>query len=389
MKLSRKNLGRVATTFLATAMLASLTAVPAMALENPDNDKGQYIGGTFKIAKHLTLAEDTFAPAQTFTFNITVGTADNNEKAKGIEDGVPGAVPASATATIAANATPDDNNIVDALTSELKVVLGEGGITNAGSYKYTITEADTAEEGATVYDEVTYDTSTLTMYVHVKNVKKTEENTLGLEVDFVELFDATKAEEADKGKTDGFNNEYGTKPDDDKLYNVELTKAITGDGANMNAEFGFSVTVNSEYDNSKYLVIDLNGNGQPDHNEGEVQDTWIELKDGVAYTELKLGHEDSAFIVGLTNGDSYTIAETDAGSGYTTTAAYEGGNAITLDQNRQFTGTALTKDETVIYTNTKIAVTPTGIAMDIAPYALLVVIAAAGCFVFLRKRNED
>ena len=33
MKLSRKNVGRIATTFLATAMLASLTAVPAMAVD--------------------------------------------------------------------------------------------------------------------------------------------------------------------------------------------------------------------------------------------------------------------------------------------------------------------------------------------------------------------
>ena len=41
------------------------------------------------------------------------------------------------------------------------------------------------------------------------------------------------------------------------------------------------------------------------------------------------------------------------------------------------------------YTNTREAVSPTGLIMDIAPYALLVVVAAAGCFVFLRKRRED
>ena len=42
---------------------------------------------------------------------------------------------------------------------------------------------------------------------------------------------------------------------------------------------------------------------------------------------------------------------------------------------------------TATITNTKNAVSPTGIMMDIAPYAVLVVIAAAGCFIFLRKRH--
>ena len=43
----------------------------------------------------------------------------------------------------------------------------------------------------------------------------------------------------------------------------------------------------------------------------------------------------------------------------------------------------------VEFTNDREASTPTGIVMNVAPYALLVVIAAAGCLVFLRKRDED
>ena len=41
------------------------------------------------------------------------------------------------------------------------------------------------------------------------------------------------------------------------------------------------------------------------------------------------------------------------------------------------------------FNNNKESVTPTGIVMNVAPYVLLVVVAAAGCFVFLRKRRED
>ena len=43
----------------------------------------------------------------------------------------------------------------------------------------------------------------------------------------------------------------------------------------------------------------------------------------------------------------------------------------------------------VAYTNKLDTVSPTGLAMNIAPYALLVVVAAGACFVFLRKRRED
>ena len=397
MKLS-KHLGRVATTFLATAMLASLTAVPAFAAEFvPDNDKGQY-DDAFKIVKHLKLAENTFAPAQTFTFKIEKDTANEAEKAKGIEDGVDGAIQGTATATTTANDTAtDENNAVKASTDEISVKLGEGGITHAGSYKYKITEVGGAAveaPGDTIYDEVTYDTSTLTMYVHVKNVTKTGENPLGLEVDFVELFDATKSSEADKGKTDGFNNEYGTNLTDDKLYNVTLTKLIDGDGANMDQTFGFQVTINSKYDNSKWLVIDENGDGKYNHDEVQVgdekkADTWIELKDGVTSAEFELGHEQTAQIIGLTKDDTYTIVESDAGFGYTTTATQTGTEGNAANEQLEVTGTIENADEAVTYTNLKKAITPTGIVMNVAPYALLVVVAAAGCFVFLRKRRED
>ena len=53
------------------------------------------------------------------------------------------------------------------------------------------------------------------------------------------------------------------------------------------------------------------------------------------------------------------------------------------------TGTIATGVNSVTVTNDRDAVSPTGLIMDIAPYVLLVVVAAAGCFVFLRKRRED
>ena len=61
----------------------------------------------------------------------------------------------------------------------------------------------------------------------------------------------------------------------------------------------------------------------------------------------------------------------------------------TTNQNK--TSVTFKKDANndVAYTNKLDTVSPTGLAMNIAPYALLVVVAAGACFVFLRKRRED
>ena len=58
------------------------------------------------------------------------------------------------------------------------------------------------------------------------------------------------------------------------------------------------------------------------------------------------------------------------------------------DEDGQTNGT-ISADATVKYENSKNATTPTGVIMNVAPYALMVVIAVAGVAVFMRKRVED
>ena len=79
----------------------------------------------------------------------------------------------------------------------------------------------------------------------------------------------------------------------------------------------------------------------------------------------------------------YTVSETDyRSSGYTT--------KINDNEVREVVNVTYDADNNdIAVVNTRNAVSPTGIVMNVAPYALLVVVAAAGCFVFLRKRRED
>ncbi len=381
MKLSRKNVGRIATTFLATAMLASLTAVPAMAVDDPT---GVTRDTTFNIQKHLQVDDESFTPAKTFTFTVSPATPQSYkltdaEIAKGVEYGRPNSVTASGTAEVKANAATTNGEVVVPST-DFTVDLNQ--FDHAGIYKYYVTETKDGDEN------FNYDDNTLILYVHIKNDKDAENKDI-IALDYVELIDSDYdiANVNGEGKKDGFTNEYGVDEEDhDKLHNITLTKVVDGDGANMNGTFGFKVKVDSEYDNSKYLVFDINNNGKLDK-----EDQWTKLEDGVESAEFYLGNGDYAFIVGLTDGDSYTINECEPGNGYTTTAAYgpEQEDQIEFDQGLQFTDTGLTQDKTVTYTNVRMTVTPTGIVTNVAPYALLVVIAAAGCFVFLRKRDED
>ncbi len=77
------------------------------------------------------------------------------------------------------------------------------------------------------------------------------------------------------------------------------------------------------------------------------------------------------------------MTETDGVSqGYTVTDSDESTDAGTVSGKVTADGT----QESI--TNTKSASTPTGIVTDIAPYALMVVVAVAALVLFLGKRRD-
>lgn len=374
-----KTFGRVATTFLATAMLASVTAVPAFATE------GQFKGNTFSVQKHLTLQENTNAPAKVFTFNVAVASASNqpltqDEQSKGIEYGVADAIEASKTATIQANTTAT-NGVVSVASENFTVDITK--FQHAGVYKYVVTESSVDN------DDFKYDNNQLILYVHIKNDSAAA---TGLSVELVELVDPdgdkTDSNAPKAAKIDGFTNEYGKdNSNNDKLHDIILNKVVTGDQADLNATFKFMVGVDSEYDNNTVLIIDTNGDGTYGNTVEGVADEVKTLPADGTGVEIELSNNVSAMICNLTDGSTYTVREVAGGrNGYVTTVDDE--HNFTDSTNYTVTGNGSADDE-ITYTNTKTSVTPTGLAMDIAPYALLVVVAAAGCFVFLRKRNDD
>ena len=122
-------------------------------------------------------------------------------------------------------------------------------------------------------------------------------------------------------------------------------------------------------------------------------------KDGT----LRLGKGETSSAYEVTYGDSFTVKETnDKGYTSTTAKAYKAivgngtvstGEAINgtyTDADKSYTLNNITEDIIIVYTNKKQINPPNGIITTIAPYAIMVVLAAgAGVyFVYSRRRRN-
>ena len=350
MKLTRKSIGRIAASFVATAMLATMAIVPASAANPEDID-------TVTIKKAITASENVKVPNTSFTFTVDEGTGvDATEDSPAIYPGVENAVYFDGAANTITFSPADA-----VFTKETQLSVDTSMFTAPGIYRYVV------EETAGSYDGMTYDTNKHTLDVYVTNGADGS-------YDFAYIFDGKAYGDAE-GKTDGtITNTYTT-------HKVTVGKTVEGNQGNTDKDFSFTVTV-SGADGEQYTLIKENDTEHPITLTSETPQS-VSLKDGQTFV-----------IYGLSENDTYTVVEDNYSSeGYVTSydSAYAEGDKRTDDDvqsgNSISSVTIGNDDDSVMFYNYKDASTPTGIMMDIAPYAVLVVIAAAGCFIFLRKRH--
>ena len=199
----------------------------------------------------------------------------------------------------------------------------------------------------------------------------------------------------------GFTNTYfggNTSPEDNSF---ELNKVVAGnfatslDKTTKHFTFNVSIANNSllggegtEDDLTKWYKVTVEHTSACGYKGIDV--AYIEANKSTA-TQIELANGDKVTIDGLTGNETITVTE----NSYTTDGfnkvTYKVGSEEETDlTNAGFTVEGFTADKTsATVTNTKTNTNPTGIVMNVAPYVLLVVVAAAGCFVFLRKRRED
>lgn len=416
MKLN-KTFGRIATTLVATAMLASVAAVPAFAVDNiggvMDGDQSNAVS-EIKFDKQLLLPENVDVPTVNFTFTMVAAEPTKDSDSGVVTETVPGkdgdaikvrpGVMNGTVNPVTVNFTKDDTKSpldagdieTDGVTDgqedstaaalnikkavePVSINIGNLKFADAGVYKYTISETDNSDDANIVNG------SDHTLYLYVERKDGTQDQQAQYVVTGAVL------EDENGKKTDVYNNSYmlGGDPDDPidpdnppvvTPNELTLTKTVTGAMGDYSENFKFSVTVGSADSNKTYTAKYTDNEGKAIPGKADVSLTAGES------AEITLAHNQQLHIYGVGSGETYTIDEHDYTSeGYDVPTVSGDVNA----DNTQGTFDATEDPENVNYTNTREAVSPTGLIMDIAPYALLVVVAAAGCFIFLRKRRED
>ncbi len=111
--------------------------------------------------------------------------------------------------------------------------------------------------------------------------------------------------------------------------------------------------------------------------------------DGKATGTYYIKHGQTITIKGLTAGTKYTITEYPVtGEGYTTSNTVDAAASTGDGASATSTGSVtVANDDAVVFTNDRDGTVPTGILMDVAPYALIVAFAGIALLLLLGKRK--
>ena len=385
MKLN-KTIGRVATTLVATAMLASLAAVPAFAdaavsvdsngYHNYEDDLQESV--TLKIGKQVVKPANAVLPDVDYSFSVAA--ASGNVYANGVVMGADKTVTTEATDITAATTVDTDPILGDTFS----VTIDASKFQDAGVFDYVISEDAGTYPGAN-----TYGGEKLILSVFVKRVAKDDYKISGYE-----LYTYDSSDDHKGAKTAVVTNDYTP---DESGYTAAFTVGKTVEGSMAtNADlttrdYTFKVVVNDDVD-KQYAITTPDGSTVLTDADGSKV---ITLKGGQTFTINGVKETDTVTVSEVMESDFAVKADSNYADGRTSDDAA----AVSADAEAAIEGkttgsvqaTIGTNDDDtdVMFYNIKNETTPTGIVMNVAPYVLLVVVAAAGCFVFMRKRRED
>ena len=317
----------------------------------------------------------TYAPVTTFNFEVKKGdeegakslqmTTGGKAESVYVYAGVEGAVEVGSAAFNGSETMEKDGQY----TKAVKFTVKAEKFTKPGVFHYTLTEKDNGYEG------INYDSVDKNLYVVMVN-GNTDDS-----YECAGVFMVNK----DGEKIDRIVNDYGKE--NDGTHDIVISKNVKGNLGDKTRKFSFTVTVTGA-DNEKYYVTDREGN-QINGNGGT-------LVSGTSQV-YELASGDAIHIKGLSNNDRVKVVEAEANTeGYTTTITKTG---IEDANYTEEIGDNVLKGATVKVTtdtsamevkNAKNSTTPTGVVMNIAPYAAMILGAGAFAGVFLgRKKSED
>ena len=392
----RKNLNRLATLALSGMMVMSM-AVPAFAMNVPFQKRVHTDGKT--LAPNTTFNFKVTPAGQSGTYTFTKDGVVHNEATK------PG--PANGVTIEGATFAPEAKKFGDEtgadfgiFKSNATIKVDESKFTDLGYYEYNMEEEDNEYEG------IYYTKSKFKIYV----LKYEENNTTKFITTVVRVKKANG--DADNTKVTGVDNNYGreippndtpdippytppetpgTPPENpyDTTHEVTVRKRILGKVANHSDKFEFYVTV-VPGDRKGQKGAELY-NVEP---EGEVNLNGIKAFTASSESaKIVVGDNGGFTITGLTKGDKVFVRE--GASTYVMTAGAVAGKESYIGQNQpEVVGltasfNALKDDAEVDIKNTKDVTTPTGIVMNVAPYAMMLAVAGGLGVVFMNRKKEE
>ncbi|MST89871.1 hypothetical protein FYJ79_09850 [Sharpea azabuensis] len=174
----------------------------------------------------------------------------------------------------------------------------------------------------------------------------------------------------------------------DKIFSVG--KIITGDLADQNQKFAFTVKVTApalaNVSSKQYSAKIVTADGTQD---GET----LTFTDGVAQT-VSLNHGEKLVFTDLYVGTAFEAQETDRDTFYTSTtyARLNGGIPAQKSKERELvTGNVSEGTDTVVVVNTRNSNSPTGIFVNNLPYILIVLGVLAGFvgYIAAKRKSEE
>ena len=342
---------------MAFALTMTATATAFAVDYSMDTSQGAF---TTTFDKNFTVPTDTVVPNATFTYNIVGSTDGTTGSVINIEAGPTGAV------VNPVSFTNSDDNSTGSVTKAVTVDLSGCEFTAPGVYRYKISEVNGGQAG------VTYDTRAdryLDVYVvaDANNVLSVQNYVLRNTADALVDGDdgAEYATDADT-KSSSYTNAYAG-------YDLEFSKTITGNQADKNATFPFTLAITGATPGA-YNITLADGS----------KSTITVAADGTYTGTYNLGDGDTIQVFGLTPGATYTITETNSAD-YAVSNATDNGAA---DADDEATGT-MTADHSVAFTNERNGIIPTGVIMTVAPFAIGMLLFGAVIFFVISKRRRE
>lgn len=399
---------------LALVLVLSLSA-PAFADDTTltngvaGTNAGTALSKSVQIEKELVVYNQdevtVAAPQITYTYTLTQGSADmlitDSDNVKALTKAGP--LPSVTTATVVYN--NEDINAAAAGESNKKTFSFDFSSVNfeaAGVYRYVITETTDVEKAAAGITEGSI-SNVRYLDVYVRDAK---DNESGRQIYGYVLFsennpingmaDATENTVTNAVKTTGFvasNGPDGTTQltaDQYYTFNVTVSKTLVGDAAKNNNQFPFTVVLTAGGITQNVLLKKaVTGTAtQADLTAGTLSQT----------LEPTIAHNGSVKYIGIPCGTTVQVSETNNVVGTTYASVYSVDNAASAGEKNIYTNevsetaalnttgdAADTVAHTVAFTNTLVLISPTGVVLRIAPYALML---SAGIVLFVLSRKR-